>query len=68
MIQAQVRVVSGARGERVMDGPFAEAKEMVGGYFLLTDTTLDEVSRPIAITRAARAPSRPGRGRRRSPG
>ncbi len=67
MIQAQVRVVSGARGERVMDGPFAEAKEMVGGYFLLTDTTLDEVADDRDHARPA-CPGRPGRGRRRSPG
>jgi hypothetical protein len=38
------RVVSGAHGGRVTDGPFTEAKELVGGYFLLTDTTLDEAT------------------------
>lgn len=27
---------------RVMDGPFAEAKEMVGGYFLVNVQTRDE--------------------------
>jgi len=35
------RVVS-ARGGRVMDGPFVEAKEVVGGYFYLTVATLEE--------------------------
>lgn len=38
------RVVSGARGERVVDGPFAEAKEVVGGYFILDVTDLDEAT------------------------
>jgi len=36
------RVVSGRRGETVVDGPYAEGKEIVGGYFLLTVPTLDE--------------------------
>ena len=34
-LQPQARVISGPKGERVMDGPFAEAKEAVGGYFFL---------------------------------
>jgi hypothetical protein len=38
------RVVSGPRGERVVDGPFAEAKEAIGGYFLLTVADLDEAT------------------------
>lgn len=38
------RVVSGARGERVMDGPFAETTEVVGGYFMLTVADLDEAT------------------------
>lgn len=38
------RVVSGARGEKVMDGPFAESKEVVGGYFFLTVADLDEAT------------------------
>jgi hypothetical protein len=29
------RVVSGARGERVTDGPFAETKELIGGYAIV---------------------------------
>ncbi len=40
----QGRVVSGTRGERVVDGPFAEAKEAIGGYFLLTVADLDEAT------------------------
>ena len=43
-LQSGGRLVSGARGERVTDGPFAEAKELVGGYFLLADTTLEEAT------------------------
>jgi hypothetical protein len=38
------RVVSGARGERVTDGPFAETKEVVGGFFFLTVADLDEAT------------------------
>lgn len=40
----QGRVVSGARGQLVMDGPYAEAKEAVGGYFFLTVSDLDEAT------------------------
>ena len=38
------RVVSGSRGERVTDGPFAEATEVVGGYVLLSVANLDEAT------------------------
>ena len=38
------RVVSGPRGEKVIDGPYAEAKEVVGGYFFLTVADLDEAT------------------------
>jgi hypothetical protein len=38
------RIVSGARGEHVVDGPFAEAHEAIGGYFLLTVASLDEAT------------------------
>src|SRR5262245_56808281 len=44
-LQPEVRVVTGARGERVLDGPFAEAKEAIGGYFLLTVSSLEEATR-----------------------
>ena len=40
----QGRVVSGARGQLVTDGPFAETKEVVGGYFFLTVANLDEAT------------------------
>ena len=38
------RVVSAARGKQAIDGPFAETKELVGGYFLLTATNLEEAT------------------------
>ena len=38
------RVVSGAGGARVTDGPYAEAKEVVGGYFFLSVGDLDEAT------------------------
>lgn len=38
------RVVSGPLGERVTDGPFAEGKEVVGGYLFLTVKDLDEAT------------------------
>ena len=38
------RVVSGVDGARVVDGPFAETKEIVGGYFFLTVADLDEAT------------------------
>ncbi len=39
--------VSG-RNRTVIDGPFAEAKEAIGGYFMLDVTTMDEA---VAIAR-----------------
>ncbi|HEX2861347.1 MAG TPA: YciI family protein [Lacunisphaera sp.] len=38
------RVVTGARGERVIDGPYAEGKEVVGGYFFLTVADMAEAT------------------------
>lgn len=38
------RVVSGPKGERVIDGPYAEAKEVMGGYVFLTVAGLDEAT------------------------
>lgn len=35
------RVVSGTHGERITDGPFAEAKEVVGGYVVIKAGSLD---------------------------
>jgi hypothetical protein len=42
------KIVSGKNGRTVVDGPFAESKEAVGGYFLLQVNNLDEA---IAIAR-----------------
>ena len=36
------KVISGKGGRFVADGPFAESKEAIGGYFLLTVNSLDE--------------------------
>ncbi len=38
------RVVTGTRGEKIVDGPYAEAKEVVGGYLYLTVRDLDEAT------------------------
>src|SRR5690242_9513614 len=40
-LEREGRVVSG-NGRVVSDGPFAESKETIGGYFLLKVKTLDE--------------------------
>jgi hypothetical protein len=42
------KVVSGAKGRHVADGPFTESKETIGGYFLLQVGTIDEA---VAIAR-----------------
>lgn len=36
------KIVSGRQGRLVVDGPFAESKETIGGYFLLKVGTMDE--------------------------
>ncbi|MBL9190090.1 MAG: hypothetical protein JNK23_21600 [Opitutaceae bacterium] len=38
------RVVSGPEGGRVTDGPYAEGKEVVGGYFFIAVADLDEAT------------------------
>lgn len=38
------RVVATTRDRRALDGPFAEAKELIGGYFMLTAASLDEAT------------------------
>ncbi len=42
------KMVSGAEGRFVVDGPFAESKEAVGGYFLIAVADFDEA---VAIAR-----------------
>ena len=41
-LEGEGKVVSGKNGRVVADGPFAESKEAIGGYFLLRVDTLDE--------------------------
>jgi hypothetical protein len=41
-LENQGKVITGAKGRVVADGPFAEAKEAIGGYFLLAVQNLDE--------------------------
>lgn len=38
------RVVSGAKGERVIDGPYAEGKEVIGGYIFLKVADIEEAT------------------------
>ena len=42
------KIVSGRNGRLVADGPFAESKEAIGGYFLLKVNTMEEA---IAIAK-----------------
>jgi hypothetical protein len=41
-LDTEGRVVSGKNGRTISDGPFAESKEAVGGYFLLQVDTMEE--------------------------
>jgi hypothetical protein len=41
-LSAQGRMISGTNGQLVVDGPFAESKEAVGGYLLLQADDLNE--------------------------
>jgi hypothetical protein len=43
-LEMETRVVSGAGGTRVVDGPFAEAKEAIGGYVKLMVSGLEEAT------------------------
>jgi len=47
-LQNEGKVVSGKNGRVIADGPFAESKEAIGGYFLLQVKSLDEA---VAIAR-----------------
>jgi hypothetical protein len=40
----QGKVISGKKGQTVLDGPFAESKEAVAGYILLQVDNLDEAT------------------------
>jgi hypothetical protein len=41
-LDTEGKVVSGKNGRTISDGPFAESKEAIGGYFLLRVDTLEE--------------------------
>lgn len=41
-LEREGKIVSGKNGRVVADGPFAESKEAIGGYFLLKVATMDE--------------------------
>ncbi len=41
-LEREGKIVSGKNGKIVADGPFAESKEAIGGYFLLKVDSLDE--------------------------
>jgi hypothetical protein len=43
-LELETRLVSGAGGARVVDGPFAEAKEAIGGYVKLLVSGLEEAT------------------------
>ena len=47
-LEHEGKIVSGKNGRVVADGPFAESKEAIGGYFLLRVNTMDEA---VAIAR-----------------
>lgn len=38
------RVITGVGGSRVVDGPYAEAKEVVGGYICISAANIDEAT------------------------
>jgi hypothetical protein len=48
------KVVSGKNGRVISDGPFAESKETIGGYFILKVSSMDE-----AVTIAQECPGLP---------
>lgn len=41
-LEAETHVVSGAKGRIVSDGPFAESKEAIAGFFLLHVASMEE--------------------------
>ena len=43
-LEMETRVVSGMGGTRVVDGPFAEAKEAIGGYVKLMVSSIEEAT------------------------
>lgn len=49
-----VTVRPGADGPRVTDGPYAEAKEVIGSFFMIEAADLDEAVRIASLHPAAR--------------
>lgn len=43
-LELETRTISGPGGARVVDGPFVEAKEVIGGYVKLLVSGLDEAT------------------------
>lgn len=43
-LEEAARLVAGPAGQRVIDGPYPEAKEAVGGYVMLHVDTLEEAT------------------------
>jgi hypothetical protein len=43
-LEEEGRILSGKNGSIVTDGPFAESKETIGGYFMITASNLDEAT------------------------
>jgi hypothetical protein len=41
-LQSEGKLVSGKKGRTIADGPFAESKEAIGGYFYLTVASEEE--------------------------
>lgn len=48
-LEAEIRVVSGAAGNRIVDGPFSETKESIGGY---VKVLVRDVEEAVAIAEA----------------
>jgi len=51
-LEREGKTVSGKKGRVVADGPFAESKEAVGGFFIVNATSLDEA---VGIARTSPA-------------
>ena len=43
-LEEETRLVSGPGGQRIVDGPFPETKEAIGGYVLLQVSGLEEAT------------------------
>ena len=41
-LEPEGKIISGKNGRVIADGPFAESKESIGGYFLLQVETMEE--------------------------